>query len=160
MLLASQFPHQLAEGVRKEINTNTSIKMMGPVEYAVASQYDRDMFTTADFIMGMKSYDRSHAEWAAYVSNVTDRAIKLSVPFGVIDDMPRMDGATHRALRAANMARYGAEPAAPKDKQASRTNEPASPSRPEKRAVPGPQPQSAKPQKGVSDSKIKPGQKW
>ena len=101
LLLATQFPHQLEEAVRREINTNTSIKMMGPVEYAVASQYARDMFTTPEFIMGMKSYDHSHAEWATHVANLTDRALKLSVPFGAIEKMPRMDESTHVALRGA-----------------------------------------------------------
>jgi hypothetical protein len=114
MLIATQFPHQLDDGVRKEINTNTSIKMMGPVEYAVASQYARDMFATPEFIMSMKSHDRSHAEWAAYVANLTDRAVKISVPFGAIEKLPRMDMAMHSALRAANMARYGASSTAPR----------------------------------------------
>ncbi len=89
MFLATQFPHQLEEGVRREINTNTSIKFMGPVEYAVASQYARDMFTRPEFIMGMKAYDRSHAEWAAYVANLTDKAVRLSVKYGAIEAMPK-----------------------------------------------------------------------
>lgn len=107
MVLATQFPHQLEEGVRREINTNTSIKMMGPVEYAVASQYARDMFTTPEFIMAMRSQDRSHADWATHVANVTEHAVKLSVQFGTIDAMPKMDAATHKRLRAANMEKYG-----------------------------------------------------
>lgn len=89
MLLATQFPHQLEEGVRREINTNTSIRLMGPIEYAVASQYARDMFTTPEFIMGMRAQDRSHTEWAAFVSNMTDRAVKLTVPYGVLEGLPR-----------------------------------------------------------------------
>jgi hypothetical protein len=90
MLISSQFPHQLDEGVRKEINTNTSIKFMGQIEYAVAAQYARDMFTTPEFIMGMKSHDRSHAEWAAYVANMTDRgAVRVRMPFGAVEAMPK-----------------------------------------------------------------------
>ena len=113
MLLATQFPHQLEEGVRREINTNTSIKLFGPVEYAVASQYARDMFTTPEFIMGMKSYDKSHAEWACYVANFTPHAMKLSVPFGSIEQMPTMDDLTWRAMRDRNRKRYGASPLPP-----------------------------------------------
>lgn len=93
MLLATQFPHQLEEGVRREINTNTSIRMMGPVEYAVASQYARDMFTTPEQIMRMRSYDRSHTEWMTYVANMTEKAVKLDVPFGAIEAMPKRAGA-------------------------------------------------------------------
>lgn len=112
LLLATQFPHQLQEGVKREINTNTSIKMMGPVEYAVAAQYARDMHTSPEFIMSMRAYERSHTEWACFVQNLTDAAIKLSVPFGALEEMPRMDRRTHAALRAANRVTYGAAPVA------------------------------------------------
>jgi Helicase HerA, central domain len=92
LLLATQFPHQLEEGVRREINTNTSIKLMGPVEFAVASQYARDMHTTPEFIMSMKAVDRSHAEWAAFVANTTDKALRLRVNYGVLEALPKRAG--------------------------------------------------------------------
>lgn len=98
MLLASQFPHQLEEGVRRELNTNTSIRMMAAVEYSVASQYARDMFTQPEFITRMKSYDRSHAEWAVYVANTFDRAIKINMPFGAIERMPKQTVAAQPRL--------------------------------------------------------------
>src|SRR5262249_46736982 len=88
MLLASQQPHQLPEGVRREVNTNTSIRFMGEVEYSIMSQYSRDMRTTPDFILGLKKYDRSHAEWAVYVSGM-DRAIKVDCPYGILEGMPK-----------------------------------------------------------------------
>ena len=113
ILLATQFPHQLPEGVRKEVNTNTSIKMMGPTEFAVASHYARDMFTTPEAIMGAKSFDRSHAEWITYVANLTNSAVKMSVPFGAIEKMPRMSPADHQRLRASNRARVAATEESP-----------------------------------------------
>jgi hypothetical protein len=88
MLLASQQPHQLPEGVRSEINTNTSIRMMGNIEYAVASQYARDMRCEPDWIVSMKSFDRSHAEWATFVSGM-DHAIKVNIPFHAIESMQK-----------------------------------------------------------------------
>lgn len=109
MLLATQFPHQLEEGVRREINTNTSIKLMGPVEYAVASQYSRDMFTSPEFIMGMRSRPPESAEWACYVSNLTPHAVKLTVPFLALEKEPRMSDADHHRLRERNRERYGAQ---------------------------------------------------
>jgi hypothetical protein len=87
MLLASQQPHQLPEGVRREINTNTSIRMMGNIEYAIAAQYARDMFCEPEFILNTKKYDGSHAEWATYVSGM-DRAVKVNIPYGAIERMP------------------------------------------------------------------------
>jgi len=88
MLIASQQPHQLPEGVRREINTNTSIRFMGNIEYSIAAQYARDMFCEPEFILGMKKYDRSHAEWAAYVSGM-DHAVKVDMPYGAIERMPK-----------------------------------------------------------------------
>lgn len=134
MLLATQFPHQIVEGVRREINTNTSIKLMGPVEYAVASQYARDMFTTPEFIMGMRSEPPRSAEWACHVSNVTHNScVKLSVPFLKLESEPRMSESAWRAMRERNRERYGAAPkmeqAAPyKDAAASTSFMPNSPS--------------------------------
>src|SRR5262249_16870520 len=57
MLLASQFPDQLDEGVRKEVVNNTSIKFAGPAAYSVVAGLNRDMRTTTDFILSMKKRD-------------------------------------------------------------------------------------------------------
>jgi uncharacterized protein DUF87 len=171
LLLATQFPHQLADGVRREINTNTSIKMMGPVEYAVASQYARDMFTTPEAIMAVKSYDRSHAEWMTYVANLTDRAVKLSVPFGAIEKLPRMDQQTHRAMRAANMSKYGTLEATPKAQtgpvapptlaEDAQGRDPAPTTLPPTRRTPSaPRPDVPASPANPSSSEIKPGKKW
>src|SRR5262249_30881572 len=111
------------------------------VEYAVAAQYARDMFTTPEFIMGMKSYDRSHAEWAAYIANETSSAIKLRVPFGQIEKMPRM-------RREARIAR-------PPDIQQKSHEAPAAPSMPQ-RSDPKPAAEPPSPK----DFEIKPGKKW
>src|SRR5262249_5381145 len=92
MLLASQQPHQLPEGVRREVNTNTSIRFMGNVEYSIAAQYARDMFCDAEFILSMKKYDRSHAEWAVHVAGMTARAAKVRVPYGTLEALPKQRG--------------------------------------------------------------------
>lgn len=92
MLLASQQPHQLPEGVRREVNTNTSIRFMGSIEYSIAAQYARDMFCEPEFIIGMKKYDRSHAEWAAHISGM-ERAAMVRIPYGAIEAMPKQKAA-------------------------------------------------------------------
>ena len=113
MLLATQAPHQLPEGVQRELATNTTIKMVGPVAYSVASQLARDMHTTPEFIQSMRSYDRSHTEFACHVRNLTPSAVKLTIPMGTLEKEPRMSDPQHAAMRAANRARYGAPPAPP-----------------------------------------------
>jgi hypothetical protein len=88
MMLASQNPHQLEEGVRKEINTNTSIRMLGNLDYATASQYSKDMFCQPEFILKTKKYDYSHAEWATFVSGM-DHAVKVDMPYSTIEKMTK-----------------------------------------------------------------------
>ena len=108
LLLASQFPDQLDEGVLKEVVNNTTVKFAGPASHSVVSGLNRDMRTTPDFIMTMKKKDFAYAEWACYVDNLTPSAIKLTVPFGAIEKLPRMSDAEWRDMRARNKERYGA----------------------------------------------------
>lgn len=106
LLLASQFPDQLGEGVRKEVINNTSIKFAGPAAYSVVAQMHRDMRCQPDFILGMKKKDGG-AEWACYVDNVTPQAIRLTVPFGTVERLPQLSLAQHAIFRAENKARFG-----------------------------------------------------
>lgn len=94
LLLATQHPDQLPDAVRKEVVNNTSIKICGPTTYPVVSQLNRDLRCEVDFVMGMKKRDPDnspsppyHAEWACYVDNITPQAVKLTVPFGTIENL-------------------------------------------------------------------------
>ena len=129
LLLASQFPDQLDEGVRKEVVNNTSIKLAGPAAYSVVAQLNRDMRCEADFILGMKKKDYAYAEWACYVDNVTPRAVKITVPFGAIEKLPQISAAQWRELRAANRKRYGAAPPPRRDEPSVPQMQPATPGR-------------------------------
>ena len=108
LLLATQHPDQLQEGVRKEVINNTSIKFAGPAAYSVVAQINRDMRCDPGFILDMKKQERSHAEWACYIDNLTPRAVKLCVPFGTIEKLPFADDHEHARMRERNKARYGA----------------------------------------------------
>jgi hypothetical protein len=108
LILATQAPHQLPEGVQREIATNTSIKMIGGVDYSVASRLARDMQTTPEFIQGMTAHPPTHADFATYVRGVTPQAIKLQVPIGTMEREPQITESEHQALRARNREKYGA----------------------------------------------------
>ena len=62
---------------------------LGELNDTIASEYARDMRTTPQFILSMKSYDMQYAEWACYGSNMTDHAVKLEIPFDAIEKMPK-----------------------------------------------------------------------
>ncbi len=129
MLLATQAPHQLPESVQREVANNTSIKLLGPVPYATASQFARDMHATPEFIQSMKS--RTHAEFACYVRNLTPRAVKLSIPIGALEAAPKMDDEAYKRLRERNRQTVTQKPtnAAPMRKAA--TNISAAPAAPQ-----------------------------
>ena len=107
MLLATQAPHQLPEGVQRELATNTTIKMVGPVSYSVASTLARDMHTTPEFIQGMSKKDFEYTEFATYVRGLTPHALRLQIPMGTLAAQPTMTDEAWRAMRARNRERYG-----------------------------------------------------
>lgn len=100
LLFGTQYVSQLSEGVRRAVYGNTAIKLIGPIEYSDRVSLAREMNTTPEFIGAMRSYDNSHTEWAAHVrtSNMTPSAIKLCVPFGILERMPKADHLPDRVL--------------------------------------------------------------
>jgi len=116
LILATQAPHQLPEGVQREIATNTTIKMIGPVDYSVASRLARDMHSTPEAIMGTQvNVSRKYTEFITHVRNLTPQAIKLTIPLFTLENEPKMDETTWRAMRKRNRERYGSNthPSAP-----------------------------------------------
>lgn len=100
LFLATQYAQQLPEGVRRAIYGNTSIKFIGPIEYADRVSLAREMNTTPEFIGAMRAYDRSHTEWAVHVrsSNFTPSAVKVTVPYGTLENEPMMDDEAYQRV--------------------------------------------------------------
>lgn len=63
------------------------------------------MATTHEFISSMRKRQRS-TEFAAFVKNVTPNAIRLTVPFGTMEAMPRMSRASWVSLIERNIIAY------------------------------------------------------
>ena len=89
-LAATQVIQQISQDVKAAIYGATAIKIAGPVSHTDAMILAREMHTSAEEIRSLKSHARSHAEWMFYVSNVTDHAVKVSVPFGALDTLPEV----------------------------------------------------------------------
>lgn len=90
-LAATQVIQQIPQDVKAAIYGATAIKIAGAVSHTDAMLLAREMHTTPEDIRALKSFPGSHAEWMIYVSNVTDKAMKLSVPFGAMNDAPTYD---------------------------------------------------------------------
>jgi hypothetical protein len=108
LLFATQFVEQLPEGVRKAMYNNTAIKMAGPITHNEAVTFAREARTTPEFLRSMISVDRRYTEIATYVRNYTPQAVKLTIPYGILEGRPRMSDEAYAALRQRNRERYSA----------------------------------------------------
>jgi len=109
LLFATQFLEQMPQNVKAAVNGNTSIKLAGPVSYHDATALSREMYTTPDFLRSMRK-TASTTQFACYVRGLTPSAIELTIPFGTLENMPRMTDTAHLAFRESNRKRYGAQP--------------------------------------------------
>ena len=89
MTLAHQYLDQLDNKLRSSFAANTSTKIIGGVSDKDAKAFANDMRTNPETITAMRKFD-DHAEFAISVKNVTAGAMRLRVPFGHMEDMPRM----------------------------------------------------------------------
>jgi hypothetical protein len=89
---ATQVWEQVATEVKAAVLGNTAIKIVGPVQHNDASVLSREMYCDIDFIRNMQRNDSDpNAPWAMYVSGMTKKAARVTVPFGVLEKMPRIN---------------------------------------------------------------------
>lgn len=106
MVMAHQFLGQLEPKLQEAFEANTSIKLAGGVSQrdarALAGQFNCDAETIQHQPKGT---------FVTFVRGITRRAVPISFPFFVLENMPRASREEMEAIRAANRERY-AEPAA------------------------------------------------
>ena len=107
LILAHQRLEQLEDFVLKALYGSTSIKFASKVSDADAHALNRDMRTTPEFIMNQPPY-----HFAAYVRDLTDTAVSISIPYINMNEMPRMTAEEQRIVRRAIRDRYGIDRAA------------------------------------------------
>jgi len=83
-----------------------SVKMAGGLSDQDARALAADMRTKPDFLRTMRKHRRG-TEFACYIRNHTEAAMRVRVPFGSMEAASKMSGDSHRELRAQNRARYG-----------------------------------------------------
>jgi Type IV secretion-system coupling protein DNA-binding domain len=113
VLFAHQHLDQLSPALRSSVAANTSIKLAGGISDRDARTLAADMRTLAEFISSTRKRDHS-TEFACYVRNMTESAVKLSIPFGTLEAAPRMSRDALADLLARNRERYAAGPDTPR----------------------------------------------
>jgi hypothetical protein len=94
-IAATQVVQQIPDDVKAAIYGATAIKIAGPVSHTDAMILAREMYATGDFIRSMKAKEGSYADWAFYVSGMTDKAAKVRVPYGTLEAMPKLSTAQY-----------------------------------------------------------------
>lgn len=114
-LIAFQNLDQLPSSIRPEILANTATKLVAGLEPGDARSLAQSMRTTPEFLLSLRKH-KAGSEFACYIKNHIPQAVKLTVPFGVIEEAPKMSAGEHKALRQKNRERYGTRerPAEPK----------------------------------------------
>jgi hypothetical protein len=142
VLFAHQHLDQLTPALRSTVAANTSIKLAGGVSDRDARALAADMRTTADFITSMRK-SSSGTEFACYVRNLTERALRLEIPFGTLEAAPKMTKEQENALLSRNRERYASPPQSPKPTSPEHMNSPTPEERPKQATPAPPKPTSA-----------------
>src|SRR5918911_1790067 len=86
---------------------STALKLVGGLSAKDASAFAKDMRCEPEYLMGMRKR-QDHTQFACFVRNHTERPVALSVPFGRMENRPRLTDAEYEELLERNRARYGA----------------------------------------------------
>lgn len=104
MTLAHQYLGQLTNALQEAFDANTSIKLAGGVSARDARVLAGTMSADSEMIQ-----HQPKGSFATFVRGLTSRAVPISFPFFVLENMPRASEDTMKAVRAYSRKTY-AEP--------------------------------------------------
>ncbi len=104
LILAHQYLGQLSNGLQEAFEANTAIKLAGGVSARDARALAGQMGAETDLIQRQPK-----GTFATYIRGLTDRAVPISFPFFVLEELDRATRAEQAAIRAHSRKHY-AEP--------------------------------------------------
>jgi hypothetical protein len=104
MTMAHQYLGQLSNGLQEAFEANTSIKLAGGVSARDARALAGQMSADAEMIQRQPK-----GTFATYVRGLTQRAVPISFPFFVLENLPRATKTEIEAIRSHSRTAY-AEP--------------------------------------------------
>ena len=105
-LIAFQNLQQMPAGLAPEVLANTTTKLVAGLTDRDARALATDMRTSSDWLLSLRK-QRDASEFGCFIKNYTPHAVRLTIPFGVIENAPKMSAEEHKALRQRNRERYG-----------------------------------------------------
>jgi len=103
--LAHQYLDQMGTTGRSSILANTSIKAAGGMNAKDAKTLASEMRVSSDYLQAMRK-GGSASEFAFWTKGDLPSAIKINVPFGHMENLPRMDQASFKRVLDNNRERY------------------------------------------------------
>ena len=108
MHLAHQNLGQLTPTQRATLSSSTSVKMMGGASAADAKAYASEMRCSAEDIAATRKR-KGGSEFMVHVRNLSEGAVRVNVPFGVMERLGQLNAEDFRLVTDANRARYCAQ---------------------------------------------------
>ena len=87
--VAIQLWQHVAENVRPAVLGSTGIRIVGQLGLNEGKAVGPDMGITGEQIKALTNIPAKHAEWYFYVRSVADKGVKLTIPYGVLENMPK-----------------------------------------------------------------------
>lgn len=108
VVIAHQFLDQLSAMTRQSLLSNASVKIVGGLSHKDNQSFAREMGTDTDFLATLLKHESS-TEFGLWIKHVIPQALRLSVPFGLLESANRLDHAGEQAQLDFNRAHYGTQ---------------------------------------------------
>jgi hypothetical protein len=105
LILANQNLDQFSTRLCATVMASTSIKMVGGLSAKDAAVFAKEMGCEPEFLQSMRKSAR-HTQFACFVRNHTEHPIALTVPFGTMEQQPKITAAAHALLIQQNRSRF------------------------------------------------------
>jgi hypothetical protein len=105
LLIAFQYMEQMPPALRSSVFANTTVKYAGGVSHTDANALFKNMGLPNDSLIKSLRKGASSTQFACYVRNTTDRAVRLDIPFGALSNQPKLSDEALRKILARNRER-------------------------------------------------------
>jgi len=105
VILAHQHMDQLTSHERSSVLANTSMKACGGINAKDAKMLAQEMHRDAEFLQSMRKQS-GHTEFAFSIKHDLSKALKVKVPFGFLENQPRIGQDVLRYVLEQNRERY------------------------------------------------------
>ena len=110
IVIAHQFQDQLNAMTRQTLLANASIKIVGGLSHKDNQAFAREMGTDTEFLSSLTKHESS-TEFGLWIKHQIPQALRLKVPFGLLESAVRLDGEGKQAQLVLNRRLYAAAPA-------------------------------------------------